>query len=250
MMILVYINALLDDYLNKSNTTKIIILTDKEKKNVNYDPISLSAINIDIIQIDDYDRLFQIVNKLDPTINNIEFIINSNGGGITANDIMVSIIRELSNKYTTNAHIYNYAMSAATMLALSCNNIYMDDYSFLTPTDPQITISEDDVYQSKDILCTNIKKIDFDNKLLFNQTKRYHEQNIKTVSDLIRKHMYMSYKIDMKKKQNKLLELFTSGNNIHMTPYNKKMLRSNQMKIYDSNTKLRELVDNIFDLLE
>ena len=50
MMILVYINALLDDYLNKSNTTKIIILTDKEKKNVNYDPISLSAINIDIIQ--------------------------------------------------------------------------------------------------------------------------------------------------------------------------------------------------------
>ena len=54
----------------------------------------------------------------------------------------------------------------------------------------------------------------------------------------------------MKKKHNKLLELFTSGNNLHITPYNKKMLRSNGMRIYDSNTKLRELVDNIFDLLE
>ena len=238
------INNKINDYLDYRNNTKIIILTDKEKKDIKYDPISLSDLIIDVIQIDDYDKLFDIIDNLNPNTKNIEFVINSRGGCVSSNDIMISIIRNLTNKYNVNAHVYNYAMSAATMLVLACGRIYMNDYCFLTPTDPQIYLSEDDVYQSKDILCANSKKINFDNKLLFNQTKRYHKQNIKTVGELLKKHIKDSNNL------NKLLELFTSGNNLHITPYNKHMLRSYGMLIYNSNVELKNVVDNIFDLLE
>ncbi len=234
----------------ESDYRMIIIMTDKTLKKQYYDS---NIENINIISIDEYDTLFDIIKNIKPSIKMIDFVINSTGGEVTSNNIMAFLIRELRKKYTTNAHIYNYAMSAGTLLALACENIYMDDYSFLTPTDPQITIlsDEDDkeTYQSKDILDIDIKskEIAFYNMLIYNSTKRYHDQNIDLMRELLRQHIKLS---KSKKNLNKLLNIFTSGDKLHITPYNKHLLRSYGIPIYDQNNELKKLMDHVFNLLE
>lgn len=67
----------------------------------------------------------------------LDLILHTPGGNITATE---SIVEYLKSKFGTNirAIIPQMAMSAGTMISLSCNSIVMGKHSNLGPIDPQI----------------------------------------------------------------------------------------------------------------
>jgi len=69
----------------------------------------------------------------------VNVFIHSTGGSAEATERIVNLLRE--NFKRINFLIPNAAYSAATMLALSGNEVWMDDRSTLGPIDPQIIIT-------------------------------------------------------------------------------------------------------------
>lgn len=69
----------------------------------------------------------------------IDVLIHSPGGSAEATELLVSLLRE--NFDNIRFIIPSMAKSAATMMALSGNEILMDDRSELGPIDPQIQIN-------------------------------------------------------------------------------------------------------------
>ena len=68
----------------------------------------------------------------------MDLIVISNGGDPTASLKIISLLREQLTKITI--FIPYSAYSAATLIALGCNEIYMHPYGDLGPVDPQISI--------------------------------------------------------------------------------------------------------------
>ena len=65
----------------------------------------------------------------------IDVIINTNGGSFCAAQMISEII--LSHEGVTNAIILDKALSAGTIIALSCSNLYMHKNAHLSPVDVQ-----------------------------------------------------------------------------------------------------------------
>ena len=238
------INKTISTY-QEVNQTEILIITDN---NFNYPVYNLKyhlIPNIYIINIDDYDGFIHFCNNVDT--KNIDIIISAKGGFVSSNDVIISLLDQLGKKnININIHIYKYAMSASTLIVFASNHIYMDTYDFLTPTDPQITLNND-TYQSYDLLNNlNSNNIKFEDNLLVNSTKRYHDMNIKTMKKLLRKHMIKF----TDKKFNELLKFFCSGEKLHLTPIYKNQLKNMGLKIKNKNDTIKIISEYIFDIIK
>lgn len=87
--------------------------------------------NIDSKILENFKEFMLKINEND----DIHIFIDTNGGSFTSAQIISDII--LSHKGETNAIILNKAFSAGTLIALSCNNLYMHKNAYLSPVDVQ-----------------------------------------------------------------------------------------------------------------
>jgi Serine dehydrogenase proteinase len=94
------------------------------------------AVSIDMLMMDSSDKIgFKAVTENIPGPN-LDVLIHSPGG---YPDAVESLVQQLRGKYTSVRFIVpSYAKSAATMLAMSGNEILMDTDAELGPIDPQM----------------------------------------------------------------------------------------------------------------
>lgn len=93
------------------------------------------AEGIDITD-DDKNAFMTCINGMDRT-KGLDIILHTPGGGIAATESLVHYLRQMFNG-DIRAVVPQIAMSAGTMLALSCRSIVMGKQSCLGPIDPQI----------------------------------------------------------------------------------------------------------------
>ncbi len=90
------------------------------------------------LSIDDSDQngFMSTIHKLDRAIG-LDLILHTPGGSIAATDGLVRYLRSMFGQ-NIRAIIPHMAMSAGTMMALSCKSILMGKQSHLGPIDPQV----------------------------------------------------------------------------------------------------------------
>ena len=89
------------------------------------------------VSIDDNDKnaFMQAMNGLDKS-KGLDLILHTPGGNIASTESIVHYIKYMFGN-DVRAFIPQIAMSAGTMIALSCNEIIMGQYSNIGPIDPQ-----------------------------------------------------------------------------------------------------------------
>ncbi len=94
-----------------------------------------SNINLSIND-QDMSGFMNAINGMDPS-KGLDLILHTPGGSLTTTESLVYYLR---SKFGTNirAIIPQMAMSAGTMIALSCSEIIMGEHSNLGPIDPQV----------------------------------------------------------------------------------------------------------------
>ena len=91
-----------------------------------------------IIAQDIIPHFIKQIERIPKDVDEVDLIVISNGGDPTASLKIISLLREQFTKITI--FIPYSAYSAATLIALGCNEIYMHPYGNLGPVDPQISI--------------------------------------------------------------------------------------------------------------
>ncbi len=82
------------------------------------------------------------LNVLPKNSDDLDIVINSTGGDGLASWRIMSLIREkIGTKGKIGVLVPHYAFSAATLIALGADEIYMHPMACLGPVDPQITVT-------------------------------------------------------------------------------------------------------------
>lgn len=87
------------------------------------------------INDDDKNGFMANIYKLDRT-KGLDLILHTPGGGMAPTESLVDYLRTMFDDIT--AIVPQMAMSAGTMIALSCNQVIMGKHSSLGPIDPQL----------------------------------------------------------------------------------------------------------------
>src|SRR5690606_31968742 len=142
-MCLVYYYILFSTPLQKIKTheketnSKLIIITDKTNIK-SYIPFQ-NLNGIYVINNDDDETFIEwISTTYEQNCPQLDIIVHTKGGNVESADIIMNLLHNYPNKI--NFYIPYYAFSAGTSIVLSGihnKNIYMNEYSFLGPTDPQ-----------------------------------------------------------------------------------------------------------------
>jgi membrane-bound ClpP family serine protease len=182
-----------------------------------------------IIDINNSEQFqYWIADIVHKKINRIDIVVQSYGGCIFNNDIIITNL--ISFDGIINTYIPFYAYSAGTMIALCGNNIYMNKFSLLSPTDPQITVNKQ-VYSSKSLIdiaknTINVERTkDMTIKLNAIEAKKTHINNLDALRTMFNKKKYNSNTI------NKILDEFGSGKHDHSKPFTREFIKSIGIKI-------------------
>ena len=101
-----------------------------QQKNISPDVISISD--------EDIQGFIETISSLDPQNKSLDLILHSPGG---LAEVVEQIVKILRSKFDDIRVIIPFgAMSAATMLSCSANEIFMAEHSFLGPIDPQFIL--------------------------------------------------------------------------------------------------------------
>lgn len=84
---------------------------------------------------DDINSFMTVINKLNPK-KGLDLLLHTPGGNITATEALVKYLRKKFNR-NIRCFIPQLAMSAGTMIACACKEIYMGKQSSIGPIDPQ-----------------------------------------------------------------------------------------------------------------
>lgn len=243
---LFYFWNIITSFIAKIRLRNLIKMTEKNTNSVIKIIVNNSNKYIDkkiILSLDDYDTFINVLDNCNKNKKTLKLIIHSTGGIISSSDIIVNAI--LNHKYKIACYIPKYANSAATSLALACNEIYLNDNSHLSPTDPQIFDSSDEtsnIYSSKILIeCLDIKKERLREKVLLQalEAKVLHNDNIYMMTKILKTRSIA------KKNRNKILNTFTSGNFSHHYPVYFQELKELGINV---KTPLPETIENICQL--
>lgn len=98
----------------------------------------LSASGVDFAVSDlDKDGLMATVHELDRP-SGLDIVLHTPGGDTAATESLVHYLRQMFDDTNIRAIVPHLALSAGTMIALSCREIIMGKHSSLGPIDPQI----------------------------------------------------------------------------------------------------------------
>ncbi|KAA6326620.1 hypothetical protein EZS27_024299 [termite gut metagenome] len=97
----------------------------------------LTKPSVDGLDINDSDKnaFMQAVYKMDKS-KGLDLILHTPGGGVAATESIVEYLHSIFNG-DIRAIVPQLAMSAGTMIALSCQSVVMGKHSNLGPVDPQ-----------------------------------------------------------------------------------------------------------------
>jgi len=100
------------------------------------------------VMIEDQDAIMleEVLQNTDDLEKGLILIINSPGGSGLAAERIINVCRSYS-KDKFDVIVPNMAKSAATMICLGSNKIYLSKTSELGPIDPQITIKEGEAFK-------------------------------------------------------------------------------------------------------
>jgi ClpP class serine protease len=228
---------------NKLNFNNCIIIYNKP--DVSYiNKISIMIfeyiLNEYIFDINDYTN---IIKKLKDN-KNINIILNTHGGDISSNDILINFIQD--SKINITGYVYKKSQSAGTIIALISNKLYIKPEAILSPTDAQITI-DGETYSIKSIInmCEEKDKNYISDKYLINyyENKKLHYENLDLVDKLIQNKLKKN--ISKQKKLQLIYEL-TSGDYSHHRPISGLYLN----KFLDVNLDFPKNIDAICKLYE
>ena len=94
--------------------------------------------NMSGIEMNDIDKdgFMTVIHRLDIS-KGLDLILHTPGGQVTATESLVDYLRSTFGT-DIRAFVPQLAMSAGTMIACACKEIFMGDYSSLGPIDPQL----------------------------------------------------------------------------------------------------------------
>ena len=194
-----------------------------------------------IISINDNCSLRRILQS--NSDKNIIMLIHSTGGYVSSSDSMLNLLN--IHKPTKYAYIPSYAMSAATLLALSCDKIYMNKYAVIGPTDPQISVFNEMISFRTISKIIQIKSIDtIKDKLLiaYHENKRLYDDNIEIIKKYINKHKKKNVSQD---NIDDIIKMFSFGDCPHHTEISFNTLN----KVININNTIPEHIQAIHALL-
>lgn len=171
-------NKNLNYIVNKKFNNNLIIITDKEKCNLENELI------IDINDDVSFIKRYSMVNIND----DIHIIIYCRGGNIESSDCILNIL--LTHKGKINIYVPYLAYSAGTMLALCADNLYMNTYSLLSPVDPQIEFDNNDdltpvISYIKHARYKGLSNLSVNDTLRYYECKRLYDDNIRNLKRIL-----------------------------------------------------------------
>ncbi len=175
---------------------------------------------------------------------NFDLILWTPGGEIFSAVYISRMLKQYKGKIRSFVPIYS--MSGGTLLALSTNEIHMNDYSCLGAVDPQLgnLFKFGSARTWKEVLKLKKNKAD-DSSIAF---KHMGEQYTKSIKENLKG--LLIDKVN-KKDLNKVVKLLTSGEVEHAFNFTKEILRSQGLRIKDiddgTNIKLIKLIKHIPD---
>ena len=186
------------------------------------------------IDIQDSEAILRAIKLTDPKVP-IDLILHTPGGLVLATEQIANALARHPSKVTV--FVPHYAMSGGTLLALSANEIVMDENAVLGPVDPQLgqlpAVSILRVLEQK-----SINEID-DNTLILADVSR---KAIKQVKDTIRRITSRDY---LPEETERLAEELTNGQWTHDYPITVEEARQLGMKI---STSLPPEIYNLMNL--
>jgi len=171
-----------------------------------------------IFNIDDSRSIIEhmICNK------NSRLILDTYGGDVASNDEILAHISQSENKLTT--YVMRKALSAGTTIALASPCLYMDENAYLGPTDPQTTISGDDIPIRTIMKLYEAKKENMSDSYLlkYYELKPFYDENVILTTKLLNN----KFKKDVSNANKmSLIHKFSSGDISHSTPITFKYLK-------------------------
>ena len=186
------------------------------------------------IDIQDSEAILRAIKLTDPKVP-IDLILHTPGGLVLATEQIANALARHPSKVTV--FVPHYAMSGGTLLALSANEIVMDENAVLGPVDPQLgqlpAVSILRVLEQK-----SINEID-DNTLILADVSR---KALKQVKDTIRRITSRDY---LPEETERLAEELTNGQWTHDYPITVEEARQLGMKI---STSLPPEIYNLMNL--
>lgn len=234
-----YYNYYLINYFISLNENNIVIISDNFWNN--------NKVRIkNIIDIDDENSFIDTYSLLNPN-KELDIIIQSNGGLISSSDAMINIL--LTHKNKINVYVLKFAYSAASMISLIGDNIFMNHFSLLSTVDPQLSfedLNNGEYMPAKTFI--DIKKNE--KKIDNNMIVRYYESNLlyEDCKRNLNKILFGKYKRSQIKN---IINEFSSGKYPHFKQFNtidlkklglniKEDIPKNIKKIFKLYTKIED----------
>jgi hypothetical protein len=223
---------------NKYNS-KLIYVKDTNMNFVN--KILMTIYKNIIISINDNNSLRKLLQQ--NSTHKLTLIVKSSGGYISSSDSMLNLLD--CHKPQKNVYVPGYAMSAATLLTLTCDKIFMNKYAVLGPTDPQITVLDEVIsYRTIQKIIENkdINKIKDKILLSYYDNKNLYDENINYIKKYLKKHKrknVLEYELD------DFVDKFSFGNIPHHTEFTPNTLS----KIININYDIPQDIYEIYNIL-
>jgi ClpP class serine protease len=227
----IYAKILLSNFKKKNRLGNLMVI-----KHTNSDLFSQAMINQNTLK-DIQMKLIKFKGKP------FDLILWTPGGEIFSATYISRMLKQYKGKIRSFIPIYS--MSGGTMLALSTDEIYMNDSSCLGAVDPQLgnLFKFGSARSWKEIVKLKGKKAE-DSSIAF---KHIGEQYTKSIRENIRE--LLVNKLNNKKDINKVVKLLTSGEVEHAFNFTKELLRSQGMNIFDipdeTNIKIIKLIRHL-----
>lgn len=194
-----------------------------------------------LFDIDDSDRIIDFIKKANDNRSHLLIFINSFGGNVLDSDSICTALRTYQTYAQTNKTglkitcvVNKTAKSAATILALSSDYLYMNNFAVLGPTDPQIItecneipyVISGQIYDElakKDI---EIITVNFNEYAMMKDQVSYYNDNINTFKRL------KQYVLLPKCNKPKMINMFCENSYPHHKDFNIYDLKELGIKIY------------------
>jgi hypothetical protein len=214
------------------------------------------------------DAIRQFIKQLelfDEKPKNIDLLINSFGGDGLTSWRLITMLREyLGKKGKITCLVPYYAFSAATLIAVGCDEIFLHPMASLGPVDPQITVNKKDgpqqfAYEDVSAYTSFLKeeagiteqkeKVELLSQLVnqidpsvIGAAKRASMQSITMAEKLLRLHMDGSDAPNAKIIAQKLSKNYFS----HGHAVSKSEAKDLGLKISDSDPNIEKIIWNIY----
>ena len=177
---------------------------------------------------------------------NFDLVLYTGGGEIFSSEFISRLLRSYKGKIRTFVPVYS--MSGGTYLALSTNEIYMNDYSCLGAVDAQLGMLFGGMGSAKgwsEVIKLKKNKANDQSIIMNLMGKQYTKTARQEMDNLLLHHLPNST------QRKVFVDYITSGEVQHALPLTKATLRSFGLKIKDidseTNTKLLKLLKGLKD---